>query len=234
MFAALILVGGTSFAVSYVLMIRRGFLDRTYGVPLVALCAFMVWDVRNALGVYRPWIPMLGAVSGLYVVGHGVIFYQLLRYGPREFSRLSRPTFYCMVAATVGFAFFAVQALDRSLHDTWGIQTSQGTWLAAMVCYPMLCYQRGSLRGLSVPIAALQLVTSIVASVAFLRYLPKDSGVKGSALLTFICLGMSAANLIYLGAVVRLSTGARHAAHAADTVPGQVGEAAPAPGDHPA
>lgn len=198
MFATFVLIAGSTFGASYVLTVRQGFRDRTYGVPLAALCAFLVWDVRNALGLCRPWIPMLGALSGLYVLAHAVIFYQLLAYGPREFPGLPKPVFYGMVAVVLGFAAFAIPAIDQALHDSWGIHTSQGAWLAAMACYPMLLYNRGSLRGQSVPICLLQLLTSIAACIAFLRYLPVDSGVAGSPLLRFICLAMTAANLIYL------------------------------------
>ncbi|MEU4955279.1 hypothetical protein [Streptomyces lavendulae] len=204
MFATFILIGASTFAVSYVLTVRQGFRDRTFGVPLVALCAFIVWDVRNALGLYQPWIPMLGAVSSLYVVGHAVLLGQLLVYGPREFPKLSKPTFYGLVAATIGFAAFAVPALDHALGDAWGVHTAEGTWLIAMASYPMMLYSRGTTRGLSVPISVLHLLTSVAASIALLYYLPASAGVTSPTLLRFICLGMTAANLIYLGVLLWL------------------------------
>ncbi|MFE0063416.1 hypothetical protein [Streptomyces sp. NPDC059003] len=233
MFATFILIAGSTFDISYVLTIRRGFLDHTYGVPLLALCAFIGWDVRNALGAYHPWIPMLGAVSGLYVVGHAVIFYQLLVYGPREFPGLSRLAFYAMVTAALGFTAFAVPAIDQSLQDTWGIHTAEGTWLAAMTSYPMLLYSRGSTRGLSIPICLLQLLTIIVASIAFLRYLPTDFDVTVSPLLRFICLGMTAANLIYLAVLLHVRKANSRDTRASGITPAAVATgSAPTSGKH--
>jgi len=39
MFSALMLGSGAFWTLACVLIIRRGFLDETYGMPLVALCA---------------------------------------------------------------------------------------------------------------------------------------------------------------------------------------------------
>ena len=44
MFDALMLGSGAFWALAYVLIIRRGFLDATYGMPLVALCANVSWE----------------------------------------------------------------------------------------------------------------------------------------------------------------------------------------------
>jgi hypothetical protein len=44
MFDALMLGSGTFWALAYVLIIRRGFLDETYGMPFVALCANVSWE----------------------------------------------------------------------------------------------------------------------------------------------------------------------------------------------
>lgn len=44
MFDTLMLGSGAFWTLTYVLMIRRGFVDRTYGMPLVALGANVSWE----------------------------------------------------------------------------------------------------------------------------------------------------------------------------------------------
>jgi hypothetical protein len=44
MFDILLVGSGILWTVTYLLIIRRGFLDHTYGMPLVALCANLSWE----------------------------------------------------------------------------------------------------------------------------------------------------------------------------------------------
>jgi len=44
MFDILLVSSGVLWTVTYLLIIRRGFLDHTYGMPLVALCANLSWE----------------------------------------------------------------------------------------------------------------------------------------------------------------------------------------------
>ncbi len=44
MFTPILLGSGLFWTVTYLLIIRRGFRDQTYGMPLVALCANLAWE----------------------------------------------------------------------------------------------------------------------------------------------------------------------------------------------
>jgi hypothetical protein len=44
MFDILLVGSGVLWTITYLLIIRRGVLDRTYGMPLVALCANLSWE----------------------------------------------------------------------------------------------------------------------------------------------------------------------------------------------
>jgi hypothetical protein len=44
MFDILLVGSGLLWTVTYLLIIRRGFLDHTYGMPLAALCANLSWE----------------------------------------------------------------------------------------------------------------------------------------------------------------------------------------------
>jgi len=39
MFTEIMMIGGLFWSVTYILIIRRGFKDKTFGMPMAALCA---------------------------------------------------------------------------------------------------------------------------------------------------------------------------------------------------
>src|SRR3712207_6737729 len=82
---------GVLWTLAYLLIIRQGFLDRTYGMPLVALCANISWEFIFAF-VYPHDLPQ-GAVNVVWFSLDVVILFQLLLYGPREFAGLSKRLF---------------------------------------------------------------------------------------------------------------------------------------------
>jgi hypothetical protein len=71
---------GVLWTLAYLLMIRRSFLDRTYGMPLVALCANLSWELTFAF-VYPHDLPQR-AVNVVWLSFDLVIALQLLLYGP--------------------------------------------------------------------------------------------------------------------------------------------------------
>ncbi len=87
---------GVLWTLAYLLMIRRGFLDRTYGMPLVALCANLSWEFIFSF-VYPHDLPQR-AVNVVWFSFDLVILLQLLLYGPREFAYLPKRVFYTVLA----------------------------------------------------------------------------------------------------------------------------------------
>src|SRR6266487_273578 len=55
MFTLLMLGSGIFWTATYILIIRRSFLDHTYGMPLVALCANISWEGIFSF-IYPPFI----------------------------------------------------------------------------------------------------------------------------------------------------------------------------------
>ena len=96
MFDILLVGSGVLWTVTYLLIIRRGFLDHTYGMPLVALCANLSWEF--IFSFVFPHGPVQRPVNIVWFCLDLIILYQLLRYGPREFPRLPSKLFYGMVA----------------------------------------------------------------------------------------------------------------------------------------
>ena len=193
-----ILVGsGVLWTLTYLLIIRQGFLDRTYGMPLAALCANLSWEFIFAF-VYPHDLPQR-AVNVVWFSFDLVILGQVLLYGPREFGNLSRRLFYAGFALALGTAFGAVLATTLEFDDFDGAYSAFGQNLMMSILFVTMLYSRGSLRGQSISIAALKMGGTALASFAFFFF---DSDYAGSVLLPFLYVAILVFDGIYLAATV--------------------------------
>jgi hypothetical protein len=83
-----------------------------------------------------------------------------LRYGPREFARLSKKLFYGMVALGLCMAFLAVLFITLEFEDFDGAYSAFGQNLMMSILFLAMLYSRKSLRGQSLTIALSELHTS--------------------------------------------------------------------------
>jgi hypothetical protein len=196
-FDALMVGSGVLWTLAYLLLIRRGFLDRTYGMPLVALCANLSWELTFAF-VYPHDLPQR-AVNAVWFSFDLVILLQLLVYGPREFADLSRRAFYAVFALALATSFGAVMSVTLELDDFDGAYSAFGQNLMMSVLFLAMLYARKSLRGQSVSIALLKMGGTALASFAFYFYNPEYDG---SILLLFLFVAILVFDAIYAGAVI--------------------------------
>src|ERR1700704_5716639 len=101
---------------TYLLIIRRSILDHTYGMPLAALCANISWEFLFSF-IYPPNI-IQHIVNLIWFSLDLIILIQLLRYGPREFSDLSKRVFYALVSLALATSFCAVLFVTIEFHDS--------------------------------------------------------------------------------------------------------------------
>jgi hypothetical protein len=198
MFDALMLGSGAFWTLTYVLIIRRGFVGETYGMPLVALCTNVSWEF--IFSFLYPHGPVQRPVDIVWFSLDLVIIFQLLRYGPREFPDLSKRTFYAMLGLVLATSFCAVLSVTREFGDWDGVYSAFGQNLLMSVLFVAMLRARGSPRGQSVPIALTKTLGTGLASVAFYLYSPLS---EGSVLLPFLYVAILVFDLIYVVAMVR-------------------------------
>ena len=204
-FDAIMVGSGVLWTLAYLLIIRRGFLDRTYGMPLVALCANLSWEFIFSF-VYPHDLPQR-AVNVVWFSFDLVILLQLLLYGPREFASLPRRAFYAVLALVLATSFGAVLAVTYELGDFDGVYSAFGQNLMMSVLFIAMLRSRGSLRGQSVGIALLKMGGTALASFAFYFHNPDYAG---SVLLPFLYVSILVFDGIYAGAVIVLSRRKKH------------------------
>ena len=197
----LMLGSGLFWTLTYILIIIRSIQDRTYGMPLIALCANISWEF-----IFSFILPSQGIQRYVNIVWFAldcVILVLFLRFGRKEFASLSRLLFAIMFGLTVVTSFCVVLFASIDFHDG-GVYAAFGQNLMMSVLFITMLYQRRSLRGQSVGIAIAKCVGTLLASAAFYFYAPIS---QHSTLLPFLYIAILFYDLIYVGMVVILKRG---------------------------
>jgi hypothetical protein len=214
MVTALYVGSGLFWTVAYLLIVRQGFVDRTYGMPLVALCANLSWEF--IFSVVRPSDGPQLVVNCVWLGLDLLILYTVLRYGPREFPWLPRYAFYGGVAATAVLSFLAVDLFSRTFDDGRASYAAFGqNLLMSALFLGMLGARYGhgmetlnvrlALSGQSVSIGVAKLIGTALASAAAWSEGSRD----GSAMIVYLYLTVALLDVAYLAAVIAIErTGA--------------------------
>ena len=187
------IIGGLFWSITYILIIRRGFKDRTYGMPLAALCANISWEAIFSF-VYPVSTPQL-YINYIWFLLDVLIVMQFLYYGKNEFPALSFRKFYAMFLLSLTTAFGLVLFITRDFKDWQGAYAAFGQNLMMSVLFIVMLYSRNNLRGQSIYIALFKMFGTGIASVAFYLYQPIS---LGSVLLPFLYVSIFVYDIIYV------------------------------------
>jgi hypothetical protein len=194
---------GIFWSLAYILIILRGFRDRSYGMPLAALGANITWEFMFAF-IHRGG----GVQEVVNVVWFGLdvlILYTVLRFGRREFPDLSAPVFYATVVLAIVVAGVFV-ALVSAEFDNWaGVYAAFGQNFMMSVLFIAMLYRRRSTRGQSIGIAIAKMVGTACASAQFFFYGPAEFQ---NAVLYALYLGCFAFDALYLACLYAVERGA--------------------------
>src|SRR5690606_33627267 len=80
-------IGGVLWGLAYLLIIRRSFMERTFGVPIVAMCANIAWEFIFSF-LYPSLNPGQRIINVVWFGLDAVIIYTYLRFGRRDFTPL--------------------------------------------------------------------------------------------------------------------------------------------------
>jgi len=173
-----LLVGALSsffWTATYALIIRQGFKDRTFGMPLCALGANLAWEcifLYETLnhGVYDARLAMILPWTLL----DGAIVYQCFRYGRDDFQQpLVRKYFPWGLAGILITAAAILLAFVREFHDAIGWYAAFGQNLMMSVLFVAMFLRRDSLRGQSPYIAVSKFLGTFFAFVLAVFWSPK-------------------------------------------------------------
>lgn len=141
------IIGGLFWSLTYILIIRRGIKDRTYGMPLAALCANISWE--GIFSFIHPHSPPQLYINYIWFLLDVIIVFQFLKYGKSEFPALSGKKFHTMFLLALVTGFGLVLSVTYEFNDWQGAYAAFGQNLMMSVMFIVMLFGRGDLRGQS-------------------------------------------------------------------------------------
>jgi hypothetical protein len=184
----------TCWVALYILVIRRGFIDRTFGIPLVALAINMAWDIIGFTLAKGPAIQ--GVVDGFYYLLQMVILYQVVKFGARDFPQMSRFMFLFWVALSQVTAVWFMGLAMVELRDPIGVKTGFVDTFINGALFIAMFYRRPGLEGQTIYIGLLKLVGTGVMSLGLAIY--PWPGYSDSPFLLSLYVGIFVLDLLYV------------------------------------
>lgn len=162
---------GLFWTLTYLLIIRRSYIDKTYGMPMVAICANISWEFIFSF-VYPHPQPQL-YIDYLWLLFDLGILVQYLLYGKKEFPKqlpvsLFLPTF----LFTLIYAALLILLVSQEFNEYIGIYAAFGQNLIMSVLFIHLLLKRADASGQSLYIALCKMIGTIFPSVLFYLYFP--------------------------------------------------------------
>jgi hypothetical protein len=192
MFTEIMMVGGVFWSATYLLIIRRGFKDKTFGMPLAALCANISWEAIFAF--FTPHDPPQLYVNYIWFALDVVIVLQFLKYGKKEFPSIQKWQFFAMFALGISIAAPMILAVNYELQDNVGAYAAFGQNLMMSVLFVTMLINRNGVSGQSFYIGLFKMRGTGLSSLAFYMY---KSMAQESYLLQFLFVAIFIFDLIY-------------------------------------
>ena len=192
MFTEIMMIGGLFWSATYILIIRRGFKDKTFGIPMAALCANISWEAIFAF-LYPHDAPQL-YVNYIWFSLDVVIVMQFLKYGKKEFPNIPRWQLYAVFALGISIAVPMILSVNYELEDNVGAYAAFGQNLMMSVLFVTMLINRKGITGQSFYIALFKMIGTGLSSLAFYLYRPIA---QDSFLLQFLFVAIFVFDLIY-------------------------------------
>lgn len=198
MYRVLMTGGGLFWSLTYILIIRRGLKDKTYGMPLVALCANISWEGIFSF-IHPNILPQL-YINYIWFLLDVVIVWQFLKFGISEFPTLSKKQFYAMFLLALATSFCLILFITYEYNDWQGAYAAFGQNLIMSVLFIVMLFRRDNLRGQSIYIGIFKMLGTGAISLAFYLYQPIS---QGSVLLPFLFISIFIYDSIYVGMIFK-------------------------------
>lgn len=183
----------------FVMIIRRGNIDRTFGVPFVAIFVNLAWDAICAF-VFRLPAPQV-YTEVLFACFDLVIVYQLFRYGRREFPALSSASLVTLAGLTFVTAAVLCVATTLQFNDAWNFYSGYAGNFLGSVLFNVMLVSRNDVRGQSIYIGLLKGIGTGAASLGITFFPPP--GYEHAILVTALGLTTFVSDMIYVGLLYR-------------------------------
>jgi len=190
------IIGGIFWSITYILIIRQGYKDKTYSMPLAALCANISWEA--IFSFIHPHSPPQLYINYVWFILDALIVLQFLKFGKSEFPNFSIKQFIASFVFALVLAFCSVLFITYEFNDWKGAYAAFGQNLMMSILFISMLLNRNSLRGQSIYIAIFKMFGTGISSFAFYLYQPIS---QGSLLMPFLYISIFVCDIIYLSLI---------------------------------
>jgi hypothetical protein len=179
---------GVFWTAVYILIIRAGFRDKTYGMPIPALCANVSWEFIFSF-LYPHAVPQ-NYINVVWFAFDVAIVFQTLRFGKLFFvpPSLFYPAFILGLLVNSG----VILAITSEFNDWDGKYAAFGQNLMMSVLFVALLLKRQNVSGQSMYIALFKMIGTLLPSILFFLRFPN------SPLLNFLYVSILLFDSIYV------------------------------------
>ncbi|WP_018249578.1 transmembrane-type terpene cyclase [Orenia marismortui] len=181
---------GLFWSLTYILIIFKGFQDKTYGMPMLALCANLSWEFIFSF-IWPLELPRL-YITIIWFSLDLIILLQFLLFGQADFrNKFYRKLFYPIFFLLLLIIFFTILFISYEFDDYIGKYAAFGQNLLMSILFITMLIRRNSTSGQSIYIAIFKLIGTLFASIIF--YLN-----QGSILITFFSIATLFFDIAYI------------------------------------
>jgi hypothetical protein len=192
-------LGDVLWLVAYILIIRQGFKDRTYGVPMLCVALNFSWEFIYAVQFPFP-NAIIETLRWAWLLTDAVIVYQFFRYGrDSQTVPLIKQYFFPISIAMFASTYLAQLTFHYSFSDNLGGLDAYMINLVMSILFVFLYFNRPGLQGISLGAAWAKMLGTGVLSLGscFLITDWVKSGFMVYLFLTIFVLDVTYIGLVY-------------------------------------
>ena len=194
----ILLAGGICWILTYIFIISKGFKDKTYGMPLIALCANISWEF--IFSFIFPHTPPQLFINYLWFGLDIIIVIQFLKYGKNEFSDLSSSKLYTLFTFLIVSEFGIILVGSITIGEFKGVYSAFGQNLLMSILFIMMLFKRNSLRGQSFYIAIFKMFGTGLTSLHYYLYEPIS---QSSFILPSLFVSIFVFDIVYIYLIIK-------------------------------
>jgi len=167
----ILVAGGIFWILTYIFIISKGYKDKTYGIPVFALCANISWEF--IFSFVLPHSPPQLYINYLWFGLDVVIVFQFFKYHTKEFPNVQSLKLYAVFIVALASAFSIILSGGIALGDIDGVYAAFCQNLLMSVLFILMFFKRKKvLRGQSIFIAVFKMLGTALTSIHFYLFEP--------------------------------------------------------------
>jgi len=141
-------IGDVLWIIAYLLIIRQGFRNRTYGIPMLCIGLNFTWELLYAINFPFTKSTVIEDLRWAWLILDAVIVYQLFRFGRNDQTvPLIRQYFYPICLAMFASTFIGQLAFHYTFQDKIGVTNAYMINLVMSMLFIALYFGRPSGAG---------------------------------------------------------------------------------------